>query len=188
MRAGRLLRTIRLDASDANVFPEAAASGEWAVPGTFLVAGRDPESLTRKEALAFGTGFLGIASFGFSTLVVVSEAQAEERAVAIEALAAQLVARLGAPDLAAARPAAEEELAFAASLCEGHPPGTLIALQRTRDADGAIRERFRRLRPRAGGAADDGSPCGHDAPFFAVETDERADPDNASDPARGGKR
>lgn len=169
--SGLLARTIRLDGSDPVVFARAAAPGEWAVPGTFVFAGRDPESLTRKEAIAFRDGFLGIASFGFSTLAVVSEARADERAAAVEALAAALVERLGAPGLAAARPAAEEEMALAASLCAGQGVGTLIALHRTRDEGGAIRERFRSLRPRAETALGAGHLGGHDRAFSVVETD-----------------
>ncbi len=165
-------RTIRLDASDTVVFAQAAAPGEWAVPGTFLFAGRDPESLTRKEAIAFRTGFLGIASFGFSTLAVVSELRAGERAAAVEMLAAQLVARLGAPGMAEARPAAEEEIGVAASLCAGHGVGTLIALHRSHDESGAIRERFRSLRPRGDTALGAGHLGGHDRAFSVVETDE----------------
>jgi len=46
----------------------------------------------------------------------------------------------------AARAAAEEEVAFAASLCD-HPRDTLIAVRRTFE-DGAIREAFRSLHPR----------------------------------------
>ncbi len=61
-------------------------------------------------------------------------------------LARQFHERLGAPDLAAARAAAEEEIAFAASLCD-HPRDTLIAVRRSFE-DGAIREAFRTLRPR----------------------------------------
>ena len=61
---------------------------------------------------------------------------------------------LGAPDLAAARAAAEEEVAFAASLCD-HPQDTLIAVRRTFE-DGAIREAFRTLRPRGDAQADAG--------------------------------
>ena len=68
----RLPRTIRLDGSDAVVFAQAAEPGEWAVAGTFLFAGRAATSLSRKEQIAFRTGFHGIASFGHSTLVVVS--------------------------------------------------------------------------------------------------------------------
>src|ERR1700738_1284451 len=45
-----------------------------------------------------------------------------------------------------ARLAAEEEVAFAASLCD-HAPQTLLAVQRSVE-DGEIRERFRTLKPR----------------------------------------
>jgi hypothetical protein len=56
------------------------------------------------------------------------------------------VARFGAPDLDAARGAADEEVAFAASLCD-HQAGTLVAVRRVFQ-DGAIREAFRTLHPR----------------------------------------
>ena len=58
----------------------------------------------------------------------------------------QLHAQLGAPDMTVARAAAEEEVAFAASLCD-HPRDTLVAVRRSFE-DGAIREAFRTLRPR----------------------------------------
>ena len=64
----------------------------------------------------------------------------------VERLAAKLLEKFGAPDLAAARHAAEEEVAFAASLCD-HPAQTLLAVQRSIE-DGEIRERFRTLKPR----------------------------------------
>ena len=165
-----LPRTIRLDASDGVVFAPAAAPGEWAVPGTFLFAGRDPDGLSRKEAIAFRSGFLGIDSFGHSTLVVVSEARPEEVGAAVDRLAAQFVDRLGAPDLATARPAAEEEIALAADLCRGHAVGVLVALHRSWE-DGAIRERFRTLRPRDETAFSAGYLRGHDKAFHIVEED-----------------
>jgi hypothetical protein len=61
-------------------------------------------------------------------------------------LATCLIDRFGAPDLAAARKAAEEEIDFAASLCD-HPLDTLIAVRRT-DEHGMIREAFRSLQAR----------------------------------------
>ena len=170
----RLPRTIRLDASDAVVFARAAEPGEWAVAGTFLFAGREPGTLSRKEEIAFRTGFLGIESFGHSTLVVVSEANEEERAAAVEALASQLVARLGAPDPQTARPAAEEELALAQDLCRGHAVGTLIALHRSREGE-AIREQFRTLKPRDETAFSAAHLRGHDRAFTMVETEEEED-------------
>lgn len=163
-----LPRTIRLDASDTVVFARAAEPGEWAVPGTFLYWGRPAESLSRKEAIAFRSGFLGVESFGHSTLVVVQEATGEERARMVEALARNLVARLGAPDVATARPAAEEEVALAESLCRDHAPNTLIALHRAREgAD--IREQFRTLRPRQETAFGAGYLQGHARAFDFFE-------------------
>src|SRR5215212_8973063 len=108
-----LPRTIRLDPSDAFIFARAAEPGEWAVTGSFLFADADPATLAPKERAAFRAGFLGARSFAFSTLVVVAEASAAERAAATEDLARNLVERLGAPDIDTARAAAEEEVAFA---------------------------------------------------------------------------
>lgn len=139
----KLPRTIRLDASDTFVFQAAAEPGEWAVTGTFLFFGVDPASLSGKARQAFRAGFLGIDSFGWSTLAVVTEAGEEERAAAVERLAGKLVRHCGAPDPATARAAAEEEIAFAESLCD-HEPNTLLALHRTSDGD-RIRETFRTL-------------------------------------------
>ncbi|MDX0462924.1 hypothetical protein GOC73_24900 [Sinorhizobium medicae] len=144
----KLPRTIRLDPSDTFVYSRAAEPGEWAVSGTFLFFGIDPETLAGKKRQAFRAGFLGIESFGWSTLVVVTEVKAEERAAAVERLAEQLVEHCGAPDLETARPAAEEEIAFAQSLCD-HPPNTLLALHRASEQTG-IREAFRTLRPKVG--------------------------------------
>lgn len=167
----RLPRTIQLDASDKIVFSHAAPPGEWAVPGTFLFWGRSPDSLSRKEAIAFRSGFLGVSSFGHSTLVAVQDARPDERAEMVESLARQLVAHLGAPSLEAARPAAEEEVALAESLCRAHPLNTLIALHRAHD-DGAIREQFRTLTPRAGSAFAGEHLQGHDRAFHFVEETE----------------
>jgi hypothetical protein len=144
----KLLRTIRLDRSDAFVFDQAAEPGEWAVSGGFVFFDADPQQLSGKARAAFRGGFLGIDSLGWSTLVQIVEASESDRAAAVDALARRLVERFGAPDLATARAAAEEEVGFAASLTN-HPPDTLIAVHRVRE-DGAIRETFRSLRPRKG--------------------------------------
>jgi hypothetical protein len=144
----RLLRTIRLDPSDTFVFEHAAEPGEWAVPGGFCFFDADPDRLTGKARTAFRAGLLGVDSLGWSTLAQIVEATEEDRAQLVSALAQRLVERFGAPDPATARAAAEEEVAFAASLAE-HPPDTLIAVHRAYE-DGAVRETFRTLRPREG--------------------------------------
>jgi hypothetical protein len=139
----RLPRTLRLDPSDTLIFEAAAAPGEWAVAGGFEFWDEDPATMEGKRRQAFRGGFLGLSSFGWSTLVEVAEATAAQREVAVAALAAHIRARHGAPDDAAARAAAEEEVGFAESLCD-HPPGTVLALTRSLDG-GEVRERFRTL-------------------------------------------
>lgn len=142
----KLPRTIRLDPSDEFVFDTPAAPGEWAVSGAFRFWARDTQALAGKERQAFRSGLLGLSSFGWSTLVVVTPASPAEREAAVALLARQLVVHLGAPDEATAWAAAEEEIAFAASLCD-HPENTLLAVQRSVEEDG-IRERFRTLKKR----------------------------------------
>jgi Family of unknown function (DUF6505) len=144
----RLLRTIRLDPSDTFVFERAAESGEWAVPGTFAFATMDVARLEGKQRAAFRSGFLGIDSLGWSTLVQVVEASEEDRAAAVALLAQRLVERFGAPHLDVAKAAAEEELRFAASISD-HPKGMLVALARKHE-NGDIRETFRTLAPGIG--------------------------------------
>jgi hypothetical protein len=146
-------RTIRLDPSDTFVFERAAEPGEWAVSGAFVFWNRELATLGQKQRVALRSGFLGIDSLGWSTLAIVTEASEADRQVMVERLAAQLLEKFGAPDLAAARLAAEEEIAFAASLCD-HPVQTLLAVQRSVE-NGEIRERFRTLKPREAAADAD---------------------------------
>jgi hypothetical protein len=144
----KLIRTIRLDPSDTFVFDRAAEPGEWAVTGTFLYADDDPSALQGKARAAFRSGFLGVASLGWSTLVQIVDAGDQDRLAAIETLAKQLVTHFGAPTIEDAVAAAKEEFEFAASLCN-HPLDTLIAMHRSHDG-GEIREAFRTLRPKDG--------------------------------------
>jgi hypothetical protein len=160
----RLPRTIRLDTSDSFVFAAAAAPGEWAVSGAFVFQGADAATLSHKSLVALRSGFLGIDSLGWSTLVEVAEASAADIAAAEAMLAQRLVTAFGCPDAATALAAAREELAFAASLCD-LPLGTIVAVRRSL-ADGEITERFRTLTMRAD----------RSAPVFAlVQTDEPAE-------------
>lgn len=167
----KLLRTIRLDPSDSFVFARAAEPGEWAVSGSFLFAGADLEAMDPKERAAFRSGFLGAKTLGFSTLAIVTPIEPEERERLTEELAAAFLDRLGAPDMAAARAAAEEEIAFSASLAE-HPDQTLIAVHRGVE-EGEMKERFRTLTPRADASGVDAAKGGFRAfDLFEVEGDE----------------
>jgi Family of unknown function (DUF6505) len=157
----KLLRSIRFDASDTFVFHAAAEPGEWAVPGAFVFWDKDPETLDGKTRSAFRSGFLGVRSLGWSTLVQIVETADAERAKLVELLAEQLVRHFGAPTFTAAEAAAEEEVAFAQSLCTV-PQDSIVAVHRTYE-NGAVRERFRTLRPR-----DDTTP---DRVFSFLETE-----------------
>lgn len=142
----RLLRTLRLDPSDTFVFAAAAEPGEWAATGSLLFGDADLAALGPKDRAAFRAGFLGLASFGFSTLVEVAEIDRNQRERLVESFALGLVGRFGAPTLDEARQVAQDEIDFAASLCD-HEPGTVIAMHRTLEG-GEIRERFRTLHRR----------------------------------------
>ena len=167
----RMLRTLRLDGSDALVFPRAAEPGEWAVPGGFAFWDDTPGQLTGKRLQAFRGGFLGLGSFGWSTLVEVAECDAAAREAALSAMAAHILSEYAAPDLATARAAAAEELAFAESLCD-QPASTVLALHRTIE-EGTQREAFRTLHRRETPHRDFGA-----LPVFAIaQVEEDAPPE-----------
>ena len=164
----KLLRTIALDPSDTFVFDAAAEPGEWAVSGAFRFYDADPAALVGKERAAFRGGFLGVQSWGWSTLAQIVPATAEDRRGLVELLARQLVEKFGAPDLATARPAAEEEVAFVETLCT-HPVSSLIAVHRA-DENGEMRESFRRLQLKEGQDR-------HGKAFSFMEIADDAEPD-----------
>jgi hypothetical protein len=164
----KLLRTIALDPSDTFVFDVAAEPGDWAVSGAFRFCDRNPAELSGKDRSAFRSGFLGVQSWGWSTLAQIVHATEDDRRALVELLSRQLVERFGAPDLATARLAAEEEVVFAQSLCT-HPIGTLIAVHRS-VSDGDVRESFRRLQLRDG--------QGHGKAFSFMEVEDDTEPDS----------
>src|SRR5207244_8249141 len=104
-----------------------------------------PEAKARASLAA---GLLGLESIVWPTLAQIVETREDDRIAAVEMLAKQLVAHFGAPSIENAVAAAEEEIAFASSLCT-HPADTLIAVHRSHEG-GEIREAFRSLRPRDG--------------------------------------
>ena len=164
----KLLRAIALDPSDTFVFDVPAEPGDWAVSGAFRFCDRDPAKLSGKDLSAFRSGFLGVQSWGWSTLVQIVHATEDDRRTLVDLLAKQLVGRFGAPDLATARLAAEEEVAFAQSLC-AHPISTLIAVHRSA-SDGEVRESFRRLQLREGQR--------HGKAFSFMEVEDGTEPDS----------
>ncbi len=173
----KLLRTIALDPSDTFVFDVAAEPGDWAVSGAFRFCDRDPAKLSGKHRSAFRSGFLGVKSWGWSTLAQIVPATEDDPRTLVELLAGQLIERFGAPDLATARLAAEEEVDFAQSLCT-HPIGALIAVHRSA-SDGEVRESFRRLQLREGQR--------HGKAFSFMEVEDDAEPDSTLNLAKVGE-
>ncbi|MDD1533184.1 MULTISPECIES: DUF6505 family protein [unclassified Bradyrhizobium] len=163
----KLLRTIALDPSDTFIFDVAAEPGEWAVSGAFRFWDCDGSKLEGKPRAAFRGGFLGVQSWGWSTLAQIVPATEDDYRSLVDLLARQLVDRFGAPDMAVARAAAEEEVAFAQSLCS-HPISALIAVHRS-SSDGEVRESFRRLQLREG--------QGHSKAFSFMAMEDDVQPD-----------
>jgi hypothetical protein len=145
----KFLRTIRLDATDERVYERAARPGEWAVPGGFALSYSDidPAALAGKHKQSLLHGFLGVESFGWSTLVSVAEITEEDYEEVVQRIARHFVERYGAPDLVAALPHARAEAEFAASLCT-HPVNTVLTVEREVGPQG-IEERFKVMIPRA---------------------------------------
>jgi len=159
----RFLRALRLDDSDDAVYPRAAKAGEWVVPGTFVYTfgERDPAQLDTGERAAFRHGFLGLDSFGWSTLAVVVDMPADDRRRVLERLARHFVEQYGAPDLEAAMVEARNEVEFCESLCTPDV-NTVLSLQRDIE-DGEVREAFRVHRPRSDWES---------APVFRIEPEQ----------------
>ncbi|MGI9407117.1 MAG: DUF6505 family protein [Hyphomicrobiaceae bacterium] len=143
----KLLRTMRFDGSDDHVFETAAPADEWAVSGGFAFADLGEDAITGKTKQAFANGFLGVPSFGRSTFACVAEISDDDMDAVANTMAAHLVERFGAPDVAAALPAAREELRFVSDLCDEALINTVFTVRRTFDDSGEIRESFRTIQP-----------------------------------------
>lgn len=141
----RLLRSIRFDDSDDQVFPKSAMPDEWSVSGAFVFAADEPEDLAGKRKQAFANGFLAVESFGWSTFVTVAEIQDCELENLVDAMAGHLVKKFGAPNKAGAMPFARAEIDFIADMCREAPVNTLLAVQRTHNELGEVHEAFRKI-------------------------------------------
>lgn len=137
-------RIVRLDDSDSRVYENLAIPGEWAVPGSFVFQDVDLDSLSGKRLQAFRHGFLGTGSFGWSTLVMVDSISEEEHQAVIKGLVSRLMLQSTAPNWKVALATVQEEVDFAASICN-HEIHTLLALERNIEA-GSFVENFRVVR------------------------------------------
>ena len=122
---------------DAEARRRVLANLEWAVTGSFRFAHRDPAGFRHGEIEILKHGWLGLESFGNASLVEVAETTEENYAAMLRRLAAYFLALCGVGDVGEAVEAAEQEMAFAASLC-GHPLTTVLALDREFNEQGLI--------------------------------------------------
>jgi hypothetical protein len=138
----RFLRAVRLPAADGQLVRAHGLleEGAWVVTGGFamcdLAAGAH-----RHPACRCDVSFLGLVSPGRCSVAEVVEIDDAVYRNHVATLASHLLAEWGAPSLAAARAAAEEEIAYTAELCESFSPEVWITVQR-RYEGGQIKEHY----------------------------------------------
>lgn len=148
----KLLKTIRFDASDTNVFTHAALVGEWAVSAAFQFVDCQFEELDGKSRQAFSNGFLGLESFGYATFGVVSKITDAEFERVSEQLAGHIMEHYRAPDMTAALEAARGEIDYVAGLCDAVAENTVFAVRREFSLDGRVKEAFHKVDLESDGA------------------------------------
>ena len=134
----KLLRAVRLDDSDDQVFRAcgAAREGEWLVTGGYAVC--DFENAPRcNPSCHCHASFVAVGSRARCSIAEVAEVSAEDLEAQIDVLAWHLVKDWGAPSWEAARAVAEEEVRHTADVCETLDPEVWITVKRERRADGA---------------------------------------------------
>ena len=148
----KFAKTIRFDKSDLNIFPTIAEEGELAVVGTFSFFNFGEENLKGKMKQAFSNGFLGIPSFGYSTLISLTQVEEEDLKSLKNTLSDCFLKNYGAPSFEHAYKAADDEVNLMLDLCSSHDKGSLISISREITKDG-IKENFRNL-PKAESCAE----------------------------------
>ena len=143
----RLARTIRFDDSDEPVFETPAQPADWALSGAFEFSDPPKELLTVHPAPAPRTRSPGTRSSRRATFIATAKIEEAEYAALIDRLAAHFVDVYGAPDLAAARPVAEDELRFMREMCEDQDPNTILFVTREMVEDG-VSESFQAIKPK----------------------------------------
>ena len=101
---------------------------------------------------AFSNGFIGLPSFGYSTLVNIVNVKEEDLSYLRESLGKHFVINCGAPSKDIAEKAADDEINFMIDLCKSHELGSLLSVSREWSDEG-IKEKFRNL-PKADSCAE----------------------------------
>jgi hypothetical protein len=134
----KLLRAVRLDDSDEQVFRScgAARDGEPVVSGGFAAC--DFENAPRCDPPCHcGVSFVAIGSRARCSIAEVVEATEAELEAQIDALAWHLVKAWNAPSWEAARAVAQEEVLHTSEVCETLAPEVWITVKRSRGPQAA---------------------------------------------------
>ncbi len=137
-----LARAIHFDESDMRIFANPARTGEWCISGGFEFSNWSEADLAGKARQAFSNGWFGLETTGRVTFVAVTQIEQAELDALTDALAEHFLTYYGAPDVAAARPVAADELRHMMDLCDDHPPNTLLTVARELSEAG-VREAYR---------------------------------------------
>ena len=140
----KLLRAVRLDDSDDNIFRAcgAATGGEWVVSGGYAVCEFDAAPRCDPRCHC-ESSFVALASRRRCSVAEVAEVSETELEEQVEALAWHLVKDWGAPSWEAAHALAEEEVRHTAEVCETLEPEVWITVKRARRAsDAALEEQY----------------------------------------------
>lgn len=139
----KFLKAVRLDDSDQELYRAGGAcdADEWLCSGGFavcdLAAGYRCQPRCHCDA-----SFLSLTRRARCSLAEVVEVEDAELEIFKDALTQQLLFEWKAPDYAAARALAEEEIAYTVELCETLPAEAWISVKRSPGEDGAIAERY----------------------------------------------
>jgi Family of unknown function (DUF6505) len=146
----QLARAIHFDESDTRVYANAARTGEWCISGGFEFSDWSEADLSGKARQAFANGWFGLETSGRVTFVAVTQVEAAEIETLTDLLAQHFVTYYGAPDAAAARPVAAEEIRQMLELCDEHDANTLLTVARELTPSG-VREAYRVIEPQGAG-------------------------------------
>jgi hypothetical protein len=140
----KLLRAVRLDESDENVFRVcgAAREGEPVVTGGYAVCDF-AQSRRCEPSCRCDSSFLAVSSKARCSIAEVVEVTEAQLAEQVDALAWHLVRGWNAPSWEAARALAEEEVRHTAEVCETLEPSLWITVERRPGAaSGSLDEQY----------------------------------------------
>lgn len=138
----KFLKAVRLDNSDAELYPNGACDeGEWVCSGGFAVCDL-ANGFRCAPRCHCEASFLSIGSRSRCTLAEVVEVEDGDIAIFKDQLTQYLLFDWKAPNYETARDIAEEEIDYTVELCSTFPNAVWITVARTPGDDGIIDEKY----------------------------------------------